>query len=421
VNKKLGRWQAVALSLSFVVGSGVLILPVLSLQLAGPVPSLYAWSLMVLIALPLVLIFYKMSMKRTFTLSGCFTDTFGETATRGAQMTVLSALVFGMPAMIYTTASLLIHIFQIKVIGPGLLSHLILTALCLNHLRPLHKSSKVSLYSAILLLLLIAASVSSHPRALGVGLHLAIQTYPRWDHTFFQACTLTFFGFVGWESLSFFSDELESPEQDLKWVYGVSFALVSLFYLALSATISGLASQGYAFGIQEGFLSMLPAGSARLFSSILATAILLTNLNAWVFAGVKQMRQVRGGPDSSKRPLFYYYIAISSNLLLLDLKCMTLPSLFLLTNQNWIVIYGGILTYYFMHFKSRTDRVTGAAGVIGFLLLLTGCSALILFNVALFGLGRLLSIRNRYAASPALNAPLGSAALTRALGRYSSD
>jgi amino acid transporter len=398
VNSKLGRWQAVTLALSFVVGSGILVLPVLSLQLAGPVASLYAWLLMVAIALPLVLIFYKISMKRTFTLSGCFTETFGEAATEGARLTVLAALIFGMPAMLYTAASVLIRVFQIDRIGAGFLSHLILTVLCLNHLRPLHKSSRVSLYSALLLLSLIAASVGANSSALGTGLHLAIQTYPRIDHAFFQACTLIFFGFVGWESLSFFGDELENPGRDLKWVYGGSFALVALFYLALSATISGLASHGQTFGIQEGFLSMLPSGWVRLFSSVTAAALLLANLSAWTFAGVKQMRQISSQSDSLVRPLLHYSFVVSAILLLLDLKAVTLPTLFLLTNQNWIVIYGGILAYYFKNFKSRTERTLGMTGVIGFLLLLTGCSALILLSVVLFLLGRLLSQRKRYAA-----------------------
>src|SRR4051812_9505701 len=110
MSAKLGRWQALTLALSFVVGSGILVLPVLSLDMAGAAGSLQAWMLMTLMSIPLVLIFYRISLNRSITLAGYFTETFGEAASLGARITVLAALVFGMPAMVYTAASMMVHL-----------------------------------------------------------------------------------------------------------------------------------------------------------------------------------------------------------------------------------------------------------------------------------------------------------------------
>src|SRR5207248_250345 len=150
-----------------------------------------------------------------------------------------------------------------------------LTLLCLNHLRPLHRSSRISIYSAVLLLLLIFGSVLWNLDKLALGIRSSVQTSPHFDRPFFQACALTFFGFVGWESLSFFNDGLQNPQKDLKWIYGGSFVFISLSYLALSGTITGLALEGQKFGIQEGFLSMLPAGAIRISSLAITSLFLL--------------------------------------------------------------------------------------------------------------------------------------------------
>lgn len=379
----LSRWQATALAISFVVGSGILVLPVLSLEAAGAVASLHAWLLMSLIGLTLVLIFHKMSSAKGFTITGCFTEAFGPSAISAAKITILAALTFGMPVMIYTTASILIHLFHIKALSAGILSHGILTALSLNQLRPLRQSSKISLYSAALLLLLILTAVLFHLSDLKTGFQLAADTAPRLNPDFFKACTLTFFGYVGWESLSFFGDQLRDPKRDLKWIYGASFALISVAYLALSAVMTGAAARGEHFGIEEGFLSLLPDGPLRIASSLIMVLLLLANLNAWIFGGIKQTQELTG-QNRRHLALLSYYLAVSSMILLLETKIIDLAKLFLLSNQNWIVIYGGILAFYFKTFKSPSQRLLGVAGAVGFLLLLAGCSKLILVNVALF-------------------------------------
>jgi amino acid transporter len=370
-----------------VVGSGILVLPVLSLEAAGAVASLYAWLLMGLIGLPLVLIFYKMSSASRFTLTGCFRNAFGEEAVFGAKLTVLGALLCGMPAMVYATAALALHFSGIGGISAGFLSHLIITLLCLNQLRPLRQSSKISIYSAFLLVFLMAVSIGLHLSDLKIGLDMVRHTLPPINHSLFRACTLTFFGYVGWESLSFFGDELKDPKKDLKWIYGGSFVLVSVLYLALSTVISGAASQGQKFGIQEGFLSLIPAGRVHALSCLATLILLLANLNAWVFGGTKQTQDLLLKSSKGKAVL-YYYLAVSFLILLLELRVIDLSTLFLLSNQCWIVIYGGILAYYFKNFTAPSHRLLGVFGTIGFFLLLMGCSKLILLNIALFAISK---------------------------------
>ena len=381
----LGRWQGTALALSFVVGSGILILPILGLQIAGPQGSLYAWLMMTLIGVPLIAIFYKISSNDSeFTLTKCFRLAFGKQTTDGAKLTILAALIFGMPAMIFTTAGVMARLFHLSDQSIGLLAHGILTVICLNHLRALKKSSQISIITAAFLILLITIAVSSHLGDLHTGVLLVTQSRPKLDHHFLQACTLTFFGYVGWESIGFFSNELRDSKRDLKYVYWISFTLVSLFYLTLAAVVSGAATNGKTFGLEEGILSLLPVGIIRSGSSLMVSLLLLANLNAWIFGGIKQMQEVAETVRPKKRALLAYYVCVSFLLLLLDFTIVDVTKLFLLSNQSWILVYGGILVYYFKKAKSFSEHLIGVVGGLSFILLLSGCSILILLNFSAF-------------------------------------
>ena len=97
---------------------------------------------------------------------------------------------------------------------------------------------------------------------------------------------------------------------------------------------------------------------------------------------------------NSKYPKAYalalYFVLISSILILLDVKRVNISSLFILSNQNWIVIYGGVLTYYFKRVNTFFERAVGILGCFSFLVLASGCSEAILMTVAIFVVAKLV-------------------------------
>ena len=89
---------------------------------------------------------------------------------------------------------------------------------------------------------------------------------------------------------------------------------------------------------------------------------------------------------NSKYPKAYalalYFVLISSILILLDVKRVNISSLFILSNQNWIVIYGGVLTYYFKRVNTFFERAVGILGCFS--------SEAILMTVAIFVVAKLV-------------------------------
>jgi amino acid transporter len=381
----LGGLQATALALSFVVGSGVLVLPVLVLNAVGPARSLQAWILTTLIGIPLVGLFYRMALKEKNTLSDAFTGAFGKGATRGARLTVLAALLFAMPAMTYSTSLILGDLFGGPGLSPALLAHGLLSLLCLNQIRPLRRNSKVSLVSAFLLFFVIGAAVVVHPGDIVHGFEITARSAPRFDTPLLRACTLSFFGYVGWESLSFFTTEVRNPKRDLKWVYFGSFTIVSAFYLALTAAMTGLAAKGVPFNLHDSFLPLLPTGSARVLARATVLVLLVANLNAWIYGGARQMREALGPERSSHLgALLVYYGIASLGLIAIETHLLDLSTLFLLSNQNWIVIYAGILAYAWKRSDRKSDRLLVVSGAVGFAFLLAGCSPALLLTALFF-------------------------------------
>jgi hypothetical protein len=381
---KLGPVQATALAASFVVGSGILFLPVLTLENAGPVGSLGAWSLAAAIGLPLVAVFRAIGDAGSPGLSGCFSGAFGDSAARGGRLTVWAALVLAMPAMTFSTAILAIDALGLNGVSPGILSEVILIALAANHLRPLRRSSRISFVTGALLVSIVVLAVSFHLGSLGIGIRETLSRPPSADRPFFRATNFAFFGFVGWESLGFFRDELENPRRDLNWVYFGSFALVSALYLALVAVQSGLSMSGEHFDLGDGLLRLFPPGGLRIFARISVIALLVANLNAWVYAGVRQTAETFGPRLRGARSNAAYSAAVSVLLAGLAFGRLRVDDLFLASNQHWILIYGAILVYAYRRFRGLAPRLLVLLGVLGFGLLLGGTTPRIAFLLLYF-------------------------------------
>lgn len=415
-NLTIGRWQASSLAVSFVVGASTLVLPTLAFEIAGPVGSIWAWLSITIITIPLILIFIDLGL-HDFKIGGIADyckSSLGEWSEFGVHLTLLSALLFGVPVIVWITAGFFQKTLGIDNNWKPIIAHSILIALSLNNMRPLRKSTRIAFLSFCLLVSTVFLVIILNIGAFQVGLkeflgsvfqitewkHFAIRDNSvTWGNSL-KASVLVFFGYVGWESLTFYLKDLEDREKNISFVYWTSFISIVLLYLALAITVSGAALSGLQFSGEEGILKLISWKPLYFTLSVIMLVVLLANVNAWLLGGSRQLYQffcsglIPGHWTRSLATIDYhgvprhavaFYSILGTILLLgLDFKWISVSELILFVNQNWLVLYGGILLHYFQRAKSLREYVIVLSATASFFILVSVFSWGILITLTYF-------------------------------------
>ena len=233
----IGLPQAIALYIGAVLGSGVLIVPGLAAEIAGPA-SLLAWALMTLLVLPLALTMGLLSAKfpNAGGVSHFVTLAFGTQAGSLVGWFFLMSVPIGAPVAALTGAGymtaamgwsdsarvalaagmlavgLLINLFGMKVVG----------------------QVQIAVVFAIVAVLVLAI--------IGAVPHIESANFtPFMPHGWVsvgQAAAILFWCFIGWEAVSHLSEEFLDPQRAA--VKGVTIAAVIvglLYFLTAFATV----------------------------------------------------------------------------------------------------------------------------------------------------------------------------------------
>lgn len=237
LQKTIGLPQAVALYIGAVLGSGVLIVPGLAAQIAGPA-SLLAWGFMALLIVPLALSMGLLSAQ--FPHAGgvshfvemAFGPRFGALVGWFFLMSVpIGAPVAALTGAGYLTAAagwgegvrvalaavmlaagLLFNIFGMKVVGPV----------------------QIAVVAAIIAVLILAI--------IGAAPHLEAAHFtpfmPHGAASIGRAAAILFWCFIGWEAVSHMSEEFTDPRRAaVKGVTAAAVLIGVLYFLTALATV----------------------------------------------------------------------------------------------------------------------------------------------------------------------------------------
>jgi amino acid efflux transporter len=238
LRKSITWIQGAALTIGAVLGAGILVLPAMTANIAGPA-SLISWLLMGLFSLPMVIAIGSMSSRfpdsggmATYVRQG-----FGNHASHITGILMLTAMPFGMPVTALVGAHYLGSIFawtssSIHLAAAGLL----LIAITLNYRGiDLSGHTQVFVVSAILFILTFAVW-SAIPQIQESAF------MPFLPHGWFpvgEAMTLLFFAFMGWEMIGNLAEEFKNPVRDIPLSLGVAVLLTNLLYFAVAFVTIG--------------------------------------------------------------------------------------------------------------------------------------------------------------------------------------
>ncbi len=276
------------MSIGAVLGTGVVALPALGAQIAGPA-SLVAWLALIVLSIPLAGTFAALGARYPDAggVSTCVRNAFGARAATVVGWCFYFALPVGAPA-----ASMFGGAYVAAAFGGGLRTTLIAAASMIVIVAGANSfgirvSGRLQLALAVLLVaLLVVATVTALPHARLDNLR------PFAPHGWLAigpAAAMLVWGFAGWEAVTSLAADFRRPARDVPWATFVAVAVVAVLYLGVAGT--SFLVLGAATGSTEAPLAELLAigvgGPVRVIIAVVAVLLTMGAMNAYFAGGSK--------------------------------------------------------------------------------------------------------------------------------------
>ncbi|MDU4695282.1 MAG: amino acid permease [Paenibacillus sp.] len=248
LQKGIGLPQAIALYIGAVLGSGVLIVPGLAAEMAGPA-SLLAWGFMTMLILPMALSMGLLSAKypNAGGVSHFVTLAYGKKAGTLVGWFFLMSVPIGAPVAALTGAGYLTAALGWGEGAKLAVAAAMLAAGLLTNWIGMQLAGKIQIAVVIAIAsVLIFAFGAALPRM--ENIHFT----PFMPHGWFsvgQAASMLFWCFIGWEAVSHMSEEFKDPQKAaIKGVTAAAIIVGILYFLSALATVG---TQSYLKGGSE--------------------------------------------------------------------------------------------------------------------------------------------------------------------------
>ncbi len=278
--------RGAALYVGALVGPGLLLVPSLATQAAGPA-SLIAWVALLVLSAPLAAAFAALGVRHPVAdgVSAYVRAAFGDAAAAATGVCFLTAVVVGAPAVAliggFYVAELTGGGRGVAVAAAAVMFAVVLAANTVG----LRVSSALALGLSALLVAVVALAIAvALPARAGDGWApfaphgwLAVGT----------AANVLMWLFVGWEAMAQLAGDFRRPARDLPRAVALAFAVVAVLYTGLAvATITVTAGSGSRIPLAD--LVAVGFGDAgRSATAVLAVALTTGTMNVYVGAAAK--------------------------------------------------------------------------------------------------------------------------------------
>ncbi|GED26097.1 amino acid permease [Brevibacillus agri] len=286
--KTLRLPQIVALYIGAVIGSGVLLIPGLAAEKAGPA-SILAWLVMSILVLPMALTMGLLSARYPSSggVSTFVRTAYGDRFGNIVGWFFLLSVPIGAPILSVTGANYLAVLLGWGDTQIYAAAALILTAVLIMNVLGMHVAARVqTIVVALIISILIVAVVAALPHASAA--HFTPFAPNGWLSVV-QAAGLLFWCFIGWEAVTHLSEEFVDPAKNA--IRGVlwSAGIVALLYFAVA--FMTVATHSYGAGISAAALSVMvqlslgPVGGWIV--AVTALFICIATTNAYIGAAAR--------------------------------------------------------------------------------------------------------------------------------------
>jgi amino acid efflux transporter len=282
LRKTVTTRHAVALYLSSVLGSGILVLPGLAAQIAGPA-SLIAWVSLSLASYPLAYTFASLSTRRPES-GGVYNfakESLGPRTANAVSWLFIIWYISGAPVITVIAASYLAYAIPMSRALIYTIAGTIMLAAFLVNYQGIIFSSRVQLavITAIVALLIIAVAAST-PLVRSTNFTPFL---PNGIVPVGVSAALIFWSYLGYENVSNVAEEFQNPQRDFHRSIIYSVAIIGVLYTAVA--IATIGTQSYKAGGSiapfAAILSNALGTYGAIGTAILALIIIFSTVNAY--------------------------------------------------------------------------------------------------------------------------------------------
>ena len=241
--RSLSTRSATALYVGAVLGPGVLLIPSLAAEAAGPA-SIVAWVSLLALSVPLALTFAALGVRfpEAGGTAAYARAAFGRRTGAVTGWWFLAGVVIGAPAVALIGGNYVADLLGAgragAVIGAAAMIGVVLAA----NVAGVHTTAKLQLVLAgVLAALLVVAVVSALPESREE--HWTPFAPHGWAAVG-TAASLLMFSFIGWEAVSHLAGELRDPRRQLPRAIFAALGVVIVLYLGLAVATIGVLGSG---------------------------------------------------------------------------------------------------------------------------------------------------------------------------------
>ena len=286
-NNSLGVGTGTALLLGAVLGPGVLVLPRLAAEAAGPA-SVLAWAGLLALSVPVAVTFATLGARHPDGggVASFAARAFGRRTSTAVGLWFYCAVPIGMPAAAMIGGDYVAQSAGLGHLAAVLVACLLLAAAFAANAAGLRTSGRLQLGLVCLLVLLIVAAIAvsaPHLRATG------FQPFaPHGVLGVARAAGVLLWAFAGWEAVTYLSVEFAGARGGLPWATRITLAVVGVLYLGLAICTVGVPAATASRVPLTALLSSGIGAAARPITGIAALFLTFGAMNAYV-AGASRL------------------------------------------------------------------------------------------------------------------------------------
>jgi amino acid efflux transporter len=277
----LGVWRGAALYVGSLIGPGVLLIPALAVQAAGPA-SVIGWGLLLVLSAPLAFTFAALGVRLPVSggVAAYVQEGFGIAAGAVTGGWFLTAVLIGGPAVAliggYYVADLTGSGTTVAV-GVGLAIFIIVLG---ANVLGLQLSSRLQFVLAGILTLVIAVAV-----AVALPTQATRNWTPFAPHGWWAvgtAANILVWLFVGWEAVAQLAGEFERPASQLPRAMLIAFGAVTVLYIGLAVATVGVTSGSFSRVPLADLVAVGFGAWGRDATAVLAVALTMGTMNVYI-------------------------------------------------------------------------------------------------------------------------------------------
>jgi len=389
LKKEITLWRGLVLAVSMLIGSGLLGLPGLALDVGNAHDAAGGWMLICIAIAPIVYVFSRLGLKYASAagLSKYAEEAVGEWGGYAVTTIALGTHTFGIPTVGLIAGSFVQNLFDLPAPSVSIIAIIILSVATAANLSGIKTASFVNTASFSVLIVMLIMVIGFNHSFFSSGFMIFSETLTGSGDVSYTGIwatsALIFWAFLGWENLSFGLEEFRNPKQTIPLVYGVCYAFVVLLYLTLAITSIGADISGVSVRGASGLASLLqfvPFGNAL---TVIVIIVIVANISSWAFGFSRLIYSAgRSGilpaylgklnrnsvPANSLISLYFFYTCII--LFQHFSPWLSISTLMMLANQNFVVLY---IISVFAFWKTEK----GVSRWIGSLLAFASCGFLL--------------------------------------------